>query len=105
MHQLMAECKSLSEKRKGMNTFDNCINQSLAYYNVGNYQKCIEYAEQALTIDPKSAVAYNNICAGYNGLKQWNKAIEVGEKGLGLNPGFQLLKNNIALAKKQLSVK
>ena len=104
-NQLMAECKSLSEKRKGMNTFDNCINQSLAYYNVGNYQKCIEYAEQALTVDPKSAVAYNNICAGYNGLKQWNKAIEVGEKGLGLNPGFQLLKNNIALAKKQLSVK
>ena len=38
-NQLMTECKSLLEQRKGNNTFNNCINQSLAYYNVGNYAK------------------------------------------------------------------
>ena len=103
--QLLAECKTLGENKNKQMTYDDCMNQSLAYYNVGNYSKCIEFAERALQFDAKVVAPYNNICAGYNGLKQWEKAIEYGEKGLKINPDFQLLKNNIAIAKKHLGTK
>lgn len=79
-------------------TAENYINLSLFYYNNGNFLKCIEAANESNRIKP-NAIAYNNICAAYNVLKEWDKAIEAGEKGLAIEPGNQLLKNNLAMSK------
>ena len=73
----------------------NYLNLSLAYYNAGKYDSCIFAAQQALKSDPAYDLAYNNICAAYNRLKDWNKAIEAGEKGLKINPENKLLKANL----------
>ncbi len=78
----------------------NYINLSLMYYNLGNFQKCVDAATLALTLNPKSDAAYNNICSAYNMLKLWNKAIEAGEKGFKINPNNQLLKNNLEVSKR-----
>ncbi len=74
---------------------ESYINSSLQYYNSGQFEKCIEAAEQALKLNPNYDLAYNNICAAYNRLQNWDKAIEAGEKGLKINPNNQLLKNNL----------
>ncbi|MBI2271392.1 MAG: hypothetical protein HYU69_13695 [Bacteroidetes bacterium] len=79
-------------------TAENYINLSLVYYNNGNFLKCIEAANESNRKKP-NAIAYNNICAAYNVLKEWDKAIEAGEKGLAIEPGNQLLKNNLAMSK------
>ncbi len=74
------------------------LNLSLAYFNNGDFEKCIVAADKALTLKPNYDLAYNNICAAYNHLQEWDKAIIAGQKGLKINPGNQLLKNNLAVS-------
>ncbi len=76
------------------------INLSLEYYNLGQFQKCADAAEQAVKINPNSESGYNNICSAYNMLKLWDKAIEAGEKGLKINPNNQLLRNNLEVSRR-----
>jgi protein O-mannosyl-transferase len=80
----------------------NYLDLSLQYYNSGEYKKCIEAAELALTFKADYDLAYNNICAAHNRLGNWTKAIEAAEKGLKINPNNQLLKGNLEEAKKNL---
>jgi tetratricopeptide (TPR) repeat protein len=105
---LLSRLHSLEKLKKAANdkpTADIYIDLSLAYYNNNEFQKCIEAATKALSLNPSYDIAYNNICAAYNMLKQWDKAIEAGEKGLRINPNNQLLKNNLAESKKNRSIK
>jgi protein O-mannosyl-transferase len=81
---------------------ENYLDLSLQYYNSGDYQKCIEAAELALTFKPDYELALNNICAAHNRLGNWAKAIEAGEKGLKINPNNELLKGNLTEARKNI---
>jgi protein O-mannosyl-transferase len=76
------------------------VDLSLMYYRSGDYEKCIDACKKALLLKPGYDLAYNNICASYNKLKQWDKAIQAGEEGLKYNPNNTLLKNNLAEAEK-----
>jgi tetratricopeptide (TPR) repeat protein len=76
-------------------TAEGYLNQSLADFNNGNYQECIDACYKALKLKPGYDLAYNNICAAYNKLGQYDKAIKAGEEGIKLNPKNQLLKNNL----------
>ena len=87
---------------KQQSTEENWINLSLAEYNAGNYLGCVKACEEVLKINPKSDIAYNNICSAYNMLKEWEKAVEAGEKGLAINPKNQLLQNNLKVSKSNL---
>jgi tetratricopeptide (TPR) repeat protein len=79
-------------------THDNWINLSLGYYNIGSYEASRNAAEEASKIDPKSATAYNNICAACTQLKNKECAIAAGKKAVELNPDWELAKNNLAAA-------
>ncbi|HEY1055682.1 MAG TPA: tetratricopeptide repeat protein, partial [Emticicia sp.] len=50
---------------------ENYISLSLVYFNHNMFEKCIEACKKALTLKPDYDLAYNNICAAYNRLKQW----------------------------------
>jgi tetratricopeptide (TPR) repeat protein len=80
-------------------TPENFLDLSLRYYQAGEFTKCIGAAEEALKLKPDYGLAYNNICAAYNELKQWDKAIEAGEKAVRLIPNNALANNNLAWAK------
>jgi Flp pilus assembly protein TadD len=84
--------------KAGVDTF---INLSLAFFNVGEFEKSIRFARRALEIQPTNAVAYNNLCAAYNGLGDWDMAIAAGEKAVQMAPDFALAKGNLAFAKAQ----
>jgi len=77
------------------------LNLSLAYYNVGKYQDCIDAAYKALEYQPDFAEAYNNICSAHNELKQWDLAVDACSKALQYKPDYQLAKNNLNWAKSQ----
>ena len=79
-------------------TPEEYVNQSLVYYDKRMYDLCIAACESALDERPNYDLAYNNLCAAYNGLHEWDNAVKVGEKGMQLNPNNQLLKNNLAQA-------
>ena len=79
-------------------TAEDYLNQSLNYYNQGDYNKCIEASNQALKLKPGYADAWNNIGAAYIKLSQWDKAIEACKKALAFNPGHILASNNLKFA-------
>lgn len=81
---------------------ESYIELSLAYYNTGNYQACIDACYKALELNPNLAGAYNNICSSYNSMKQWDKAIEACNKALEISPSYELAKNNLNWAKSQV---
>jgi protein O-mannosyl-transferase len=85
------------EKVKINPSVENWLNLSLAFYNAGNFRSCID-ANQALKIDPKNEIAYNNICAAHNQLKEWDLAILAGQKGIQINPNNQLILGNLKVA-------
>jgi tetratricopeptide (TPR) repeat protein len=89
------------ERVQTQRTPENLLELSFRYYKAGRFTKSIEAAEEALKLKPDYDLAYNNICAAYNELKQWDRAIEAGEKAVRLNPKNGLAKNNLAWAKSQ----
>lgn len=91
---------ALQKKAAEVPTAESWLSKSLQFYNIGQFEHCIEAAQASLKLRPGYDLAYNNICAAYNKLKQYDHAIAAGEQGLQLNPGNQLLKGNLAVARR-----
>jgi tetratricopeptide (TPR) repeat protein len=83
-------------------TAEDFLNQSLDFYNQGQYDKCIEASNQALKLKPDYADAWNNIGAAYIKLSQWGKAIEACKKAIAIDPKHDRANNNLKFAESQL---
>jgi tetratricopeptide (TPR) repeat protein len=77
------------------------LNLSVAHYWQNAVAESIVAAEQALKLDPRSAIAHNNICAARAKQGEWERAIEECKIALGIDPGYQLAKNNLEWASSQ----
>lgn len=80
-------------------TAENYLELSMAYYEGGFYNECINACMDALTIKPDYALAYNNMCSAYNHLDQYDKAIEACKRALEISPDFERAKNNLRWAR------
>jgi protein O-mannosyl-transferase len=76
--------------------FDSDINESKRLYDLTRYDEAITAAKAALALDPKSAVAHNNLAVSYAGLGQWDEAMNNARAAFHLQPGFDLAINNLA---------
>jgi tetratricopeptide (TPR) repeat protein len=76
------------------------VNESLALYTAGKYPEAIAKAAKAIELAPRYAVAYNNLCAAYNGLARWDEGIAACTKAIEFDPGLQLAINNLAHAQR-----
>ena len=76
-------------------SFDNLINLSNAYINSNMPGKSVDPLMKAIEMNPKSAIAYNNLGAAYTMLQQYNKGIDACTKALAIDSSFQLAKNNL----------
>jgi len=85
-------------------SYEDYINDGLAFYNAGDYQKSVEAAQSALQLQPDSALAYNNICAAYNALQQWDQAIQACQQALVIQPDYERAKNNLRAAQQPAAV-
>lgn len=95
--EMLIEAKSPQNR-----TAAEYLNLSLAFYNSGKYEKCIEACKSALKLKPDYADAYSNIGASYNMLKQWEKGKEACIMALKINPNHRLAKGNLAWALKEI---
>jgi tetratricopeptide (TPR) repeat protein len=75
---------------------DALINASLQRYRAGDYAGTIAAAEAALKLDPRSALAYNNLGAGHAGLGEWAEAVAAEKQALVIQPDFSVAQNNLA---------
>lgn len=94
----LTRLESLRRKASENPTVDNFLNLGLEYYEEGLFDSCIISSKQILSIDPNNILAYNNICAANNQLKNWDSAIEAANQGLKIDPNNQILKNNRSVA-------
>jgi tetratricopeptide (TPR) repeat protein len=85
-------------KAKANPNFDNLIDLSNAYINTNMPGKSVEPLLKAIELNPKSAVAYNNLGVAYTMLQQYNSGIEACKKSLEIDSSFQLAKNNLQWA-------
>lgn len=83
---------------------DNYINLSLTQYKLKDYEGCINSCKKALAINPKSAIAYNNICSAYNAMKNWNEAAKACKRAIEIDPKFERAKNNLRWAESKMSM-
>ncbi len=65
------------------------IQNSLEHFVAGDYELSRRAANEALKLDPESAVAYNNICCAHIELGAHDQAILACNKALEIAPGFQ----------------
>lgn len=96
LSSLTFSCRSNNggDQHKKM-TSDDYINLSLKYYNNNDYLGCIIAAQKANKISP-SSIAFSNICAAYNALKEYDKAIIACNNAIKLDPNNNLAKGNLA---------
>lgn len=66
--------------------------QAQAELKAGQYEAAAKLLEQAVSLDPKDAKAYNDLCFAYIRLEKWQQAIQAAEAALRLdrqNPTVQ----------------
>jgi serine/threonine protein kinase/tetratricopeptide (TPR) repeat protein len=77
--------KTIETYQQWINTYprDNIPsdNLSLAYEAIGQYEKALAAANQAMTIDPKDPFSYQNLASAYMGLNRFEEAKAVLDKG------------------------
>lgn len=79
-------------------TAEQYLNLSLSFYNLGVYDKCIEFCYKALQLKPDYADAYSNMAAAYNKLERWDEGIAASKKALEINPDHKFAKGNLEWA-------
>ncbi len=89
-----------TEAKKQMSA-ENYLSLSLGFYNIGQYEKCIDACMSALRLKPDYADAYSNMAASYNQLKQWSKGIEASKKALEIDPNHKFAKGNLEWAERE----
>ncbi len=80
---------------------EDYLGLSLALYNLGQYEKCIDVCMSAIRLKPDYADAYSNMAAAYNQLQLWPQGIEASKKALAIDPNHQFAKGNLAWAERE----
>jgi hypothetical protein len=76
-------------------SFDLWIAAAVQASRVGDCQKTVDAATHAVQIDANSAIAWNDLAAGFECSRQWPSAIAAARHALQLQPDFQLARNNL----------
>lgn len=79
--------------------FKNLNDLSVAYINAGNPEKSIDHLKKAIALEPKNAVAYNNLGSAYNMMHRYKDGIKYCTDAVELDGTFELAKNNLNWAK------
>jgi protein O-mannosyl-transferase len=87
------------------NNSDLYIELSEKLYTVGKFKEAVEVCIQLLKFAPDNKLAYNNMCASYNQLKEWDLAKIACENALKIDSNFQIAKNNLNWAMGELNNK
>ena len=85
--------------------FDSYVNLGMVYYNAAKYEDAIKAWNKSIELNPKSAVAYNDIAAAYGAINNYDEEIKACEKALSIDPNMTLAKNNLNWAKSQKNKK
>ncbi len=69
-----------------------------AFVRRGMYEEAVIEFEEAIVLNPKISVVYNNLGRAYTALHRYDDAIAVLEQAIAMSPGFADFHNNLGLA-------
>lgn len=96
-----AEVQSLLELSEKLRESDQGEMKNLlglAFLRKGMYDEAIAEFEDAIVLNPKNSIVYNNLGKAYLGVKKYDEAIGVLEEAISLSPRFADFHNNLGLA-------
>jgi tetratricopeptide (TPR) repeat protein len=82
---------------------DSYLAEGLDDLHIGNYDQAIHSWRRALELNPKDALAANNIGSVYMTKKQPAIAISWFQNAIAMDPALQIAKNNLAWARDELA--
>ena len=85
--------------------YDSYVNLGIVYYQAAKYEDAIKIWNKAIELNPKSAIAYNDIAAAYGAINKYDEEISACEKALSIDPTMTLAKNNLKWAQSQKNKK
>jgi len=91
------------ELPQGISLVDKKLYDSLNYFYEGNYEKALKYAQEALILEPNSALAYKRIGSAFYAMGEIDKAVFNWKKSLEIDPTDENLRqfvNKIEAEKK-----
>jgi 4-amino-4-deoxy-L-arabinose transferase-like glycosyltransferase len=80
---------------------DNFLELGRAYCAAELHWECAWASREALRLSGDNALAFNNLCVAYNGLRAWQEAMSACREALRIKPDFQLARNNLVWAQQQ----
>ena len=88
--QKISGCTAVIEagKLKGKGLAFAFINRGVAYYEKGQHDLAMDNYDQAIKLNPKSALSFNNRCASYRDKGQYDRAIQDCSQAIKLNPKY-----------------
>ncbi len=72
------------------------VNLGVTYYGLGEFDKALANAQEAMRVDPDESRGYGNAALAYQGLNRPEEAKAVLLTGLQRNPGFAFLHDSLA---------
>ncbi len=76
-------------------TVDHYLALSVHYYEVHQYQDCIEAAREALKMNPDLGEAYANIATAYHTMGKMDETIAALKEEIRINPNLRSAQNNL----------
>ncbi len=84
-------------------SYENNIALGMELASLNRFGEAVLAYEQAVKINPKAPIAYNNICATFNQQERFADAVESCETALKIEPNFELAQNNLRFAKEKFT--
>jgi tetratricopeptide (TPR) repeat protein len=85
--------------------FDNFFRLAFAYQQKRMFKEAVDAYKKAVSINPHSPVAFNNLGVAYSELGMFEEQIEATKKALDLDPTYERAQNNLIWATGQLRAK
>ncbi len=79
------------------------LDEGLGFLHIGSYHQAILAWQRALQLDPRNALAANNIGVACMFLNQPAQAMTWFQRAISLDPAMQLARNNLAWARDELT--
>ncbi len=89
--------KAVKELLLSLKTKEEWVDEGNALYGLKRYEQALAAYEQALHLDPNSAVAYNNKGNALGELKRYEEALATFKRALRLDPNYALAYYNKGL--------
>lgn len=101
--RMQGDRKIVTDRDQSSRTANFYISEGMNFLHAGHYHKALSAWQHVLALDPRNAIAANDIGVAYMFLHQPARAIPWFRRAISFDPEMQLARNNLAWGRQSLS--